>query len=142
MDKKVKRLIVVNTIIQDTRVGTSQNNQCFIFSELIIADKVGPTSHPKVPQVPAKLSGICQIRPRKESLEILCLGTVHLIFTGLGGGTGDFDAKNLEKPAKPIFLCISGKNKTKKIFRKKFTRGGHLFLAALKIKISGPPSHK
>ena len=32
-----------------------------------------------------------------------------------------------KKPAKPIFLRVSGKNKTKKIFRKKISRGGYFF---------------
>ena len=39
-----------------------------------------------------------------------------------------------KKPAKPIFLRVSGKNKTKKIFRKKFSRGGATFFDGLENK--------
>ena len=49
-----------------------------------------------------------------------------------------FGKKIYKKPAKPIFLRVSDKNKTKKIFRKIFL-GGPLFLAVSKIKISAPP---
>ena len=50
------------------------------------------------------------------------------------GGPLIFGAKNLKKPAKPIFPCVSGKNVTKMFFEKNF----HLCLAASKIKISAP----
>ena len=47
--------------------------------------------------------------------------------------------KILKKPAEPIFPRVSGKNKTKKFLWKNiFPGGGHLFLAASNIKISGP----
>ena len=47
--------------------------------------------------------------------------------------------KNLKKPAKPIFQGVSGKNKTKKFFRKKFP-GGALIFGGLEKK--SPPPHK
>ena len=46
-----------------------------------------------------------------------------------------------KKPAKPIFLRVSGKNKTKKIFEKKFL-GGALFFGGLENKNLRPPAHK
>ena len=54
------------------------------------------------------------------------------------GGTYFWQNFFYKKPAKPIFLRVSDKNKTKKFFRKNFL-GGQFFLAVSKIKISGPP---
>ena len=85
-----------------------------------------------------------------------CLGTVHYLWAGGGrrfwggghlflasrweGGHLFLARKNLKKPAKPIFLHIFlrdfGEGAT--YFWQVAERGGHLFLAASKNKISGP----
>ena len=46
-----------------------------------------------------------------------------------------------KKPAKPIFLRVSDKNKTKKFFEKNFL-GGALFFGGLENKNLRPPAHK
>ena len=58
------------------------------------------------------------------------------------GGQLCLERKNLKKPAKPIFLRVSGKNKTKKFFQKNFP-GGALIFGGLGKNIRPPPSaHK
>ena len=45
----------------------------------------------------------------------------------------------LKKPAKPTFQRVSGKNKTKKNFSKKFFLGGALFFGGLEKQNLRPP---
>ena len=73
---------------------------------------------------------------RAGGAEILRRG--HLFLASRRWGTTFFWRKQFWKARETHFPRDSGKNETKKIFEQIFIRGGALFLAASKIKISAP----